>query len=75
MVIDPTGPVPPYQQVADILAAEIRAGKYPRGSRIPTESELVERFEVARSTARRSVARLRDMGLVHTVPQRGTYVV
>jgi GntR family transcriptional regulator len=73
-VIDPTGPVPPYIQVADILAAEIRSGKYPKGSRIPTESELTDRFEIARSTARRSVARLRELGLVHTVPQRGTYV-
>jgi DNA-binding GntR family transcriptional regulator len=61
--------------VAEILAAEIRAGKYPKGSRIPTESDLVERFEIARSTARRSVARLRELGLVRTVPQRGTYVL
>jgi GntR family transcriptional regulator len=73
-MIDPTGPVPPYLQVAAILEAEIRSGKWPKGSRIPTESELVERFEIARSTARRSIARLRDQGLVMTVPQRGSYV-
>jgi GntR family transcriptional regulator len=73
-MIDPTGPVPPYLQVAAILEREIEAGKYAKGSRIPTESELVERFEIARSTARRAVARLRDQGLVTTVPQRGSYV-
>jgi GntR family transcriptional regulator len=73
-VIDPTGPVPPYLQVAGILEAEIKGGKYPKGTRIPTESELIERFEIARSTARRSIARLRDQGLIFTVPQRGSYV-
>jgi GntR family transcriptional regulator len=74
VTIDPLGPVPPYQQVAAILEAEIKEGKYKPGSRIPTESELVGRFEIARSTARRAVAQLREAGLVETVPQRGTYV-
>jgi Bacterial regulatory proteins, gntR family len=49
------------------------AGSLPN-TRIPTESELVETYEVARSTARRAVKALRDEGLVYTVPQRGTYV-
>ena len=43
-------------------------------TRIPTESELVETYEVARSTARRAVAALREEGLVYTVQARGTYV-
>jgi len=72
--IDPTGPVPPYRQIASILRARIESGEYPKGTRIPTESELVETYEVARTTARRSIALLRDEGLVTTVPQRGTYV-
>jgi DNA-binding GntR family transcriptional regulator len=43
-------------------------------TRIPTESELVEVFEVARTTALRAVAALRDEGILYTVAQRGTYV-
>jgi DNA-binding GntR family transcriptional regulator len=50
------------------------SGQFPADTRIPTESELVETFEVARSTARRAVAALREEGLVYTVPARGTYV-
>jgi GntR family transcriptional regulator len=73
--IDPTGPVPPYRQIAEIIRARIKSGEYPKGSRIPTESEIVETWEVARTTARRSIALLREDGLVHTVPQRGTYVL
>jgi DNA-binding GntR family transcriptional regulator len=72
--IDPTGPVPPYKQIAAIIRARIESGEYPKGSRIPTESEMVETWEVARTTARRTIALLREEGLVATVPQRGTYV-
>ena len=72
--IDPTGPVPPYKQIAEIIRQRIASGEYPKGSRLPTESEMVEAWEVARTTARRAIALLRDEGLVETVPQRGTYV-
>jgi DNA-binding GntR family transcriptional regulator len=72
--IDPTGPVPPYRQIAEIIRKRINSGEYPRNSRIPTESEMVETWEVARTTARRAIAVLREEGLVYTVPQRGTYV-
>jgi GntR family transcriptional regulator len=72
--IDPIAPVPPYRQIAEILRRRIAAGRYPPETRIPTESELVEEFEVARSTARRAVEVLRGEGLVYTVPNRGSYV-
>ena len=72
--IDPTGPVPPYKQIAAIIRARIESGDYPKGARIPTESEIVDTWEVARTTARRAIALLREEGLVTTVPQRGTYV-
>ena len=73
--IDPTGRVPPYRQIAEIIRSRIESGEYAKGSRVPTESEIVETWEVARSTARRAIAFLRDQGLVETVPQRGTYVL
>lgn len=72
--IDPIAPVPPYQQIAEILRRRIRAGRYRPDTRIPTESELVEEFEVARTTARRAVSALREEGLIYTVPNRGSYV-
>ena len=72
--IDPTGPVPPYKQIAEIIRQRIASGQYAKGTRIPTESEMVETWEVARTTARRAIALLRDEGLVETVPQRGSYV-
>lgn len=73
--IDPTGKLPPYVQIGEIIAAEIKSGKYPKGSKIPSETELLERFEVARSTVRRSIRWLRDHDLVETVATRGSYVL
>ena len=68
--IDPTGPVPPYLKVAEIIRSQascLLAGRI-------TEAEITEIYEVARSTARRTLAVLRDEGLIFTVPQRGSYV-
>ena len=72
--IDPIAPVPPYRQIAEIIRRRIGAGEYQPDTRIPTESEIVEEFEVARTTARRAVQVLREDGLVYTVPNRGSYV-
>ena len=66
--------MPPFLQIAAIIKRGILAGQYPPDTRIPTESELVETYEVARSTVRRAVAALREEGLVYTVQARGTYV-
>jgi GntR family transcriptional regulator len=73
-LIDPIAPVPPYRQIAQIIRRRIGAGEYRPDMRIPTESEIVEEFEVAGSTARRAVAVLREEGLVYTVANRGSYV-
>lgn len=73
-MIDPTGPVAPYRQIAEILRERIASGDLPKRSRI-TESEITETYEVARNTARRALAVLRDEGLIMTVPQRGSYVI
>lgn len=67
-------PRPYFQQVADELAARIKAGKLKCGDKLPSEAELMEEFDVARGTARRAVQELRDRGLVVTFAARGTYV-
>jgi DNA-binding GntR family transcriptional regulator len=72
--IDPIAPVAPYRQIAEIIRRRIKSGRYGPDTRIPTESEIVEEFEVARTTARRAVGVLREEGLVYTVPNRGSYV-
>ncbi len=73
-MIDRDGPIPVYRQVADVVAERIRRGELLPHRPIPSESQLVAEFEIARETARRAVSELRERGLVYTVPQRGTFV-
>lgn len=74
VVINPRAPEPPYRQLAALLRAEIERGTYAGDEPLPSEHDLMERYEVARGTARRAVDVLREEGLVYTVPRRGTYV-
>jgi len=74
-MIDPTARTPPYRQLAAIITERIKSGQYPRGSRLPSEADLMEEFEIGRNTARRAVAVLREQGVVETVATRGTYVL
>ncbi|GIF08087.1 GntR family transcriptional regulator [Actinoplanes siamensis] len=73
-MIEPDGPVPPYRQLAEILAERIQRAEWQPNRPIPSELQLVQEFGVARGTVRRAVAVLREQGLVFTVAHRGTYV-
>jgi DNA-binding GntR family transcriptional regulator len=74
MTVDPSSPEYVYVQVADAIAADIAAGKLPRGARLPNERDLAATYGIAVGTARRAVEELRGRGLVRTVPAKGTYV-
>jgi GntR family transcriptional regulator len=74
--INPRAPDPPYRQIAAWLRDRIDAGQFQPGvDPLPSEKDLVDLFGVARDTARRAIAMLRDEGLVYTVPHRGSYVI
>jgi DNA-binding GntR family transcriptional regulator len=64
---------PAYQALRERLRGEIDAGRYRDGSRLPTESELVERHGLSRQTVRRAFQDLVAEGVVYRVPGRGTY--
>lgn len=61
-------------QVADVLAAEIRAGRLAAGDKLPTEAALVEQFSVSRTVVREAVSRLKSLGLVDSRQGSGVYV-
>jgi GntR family transcriptional regulator len=75
MEYDPLAPVPRYRQIAAILRGRIESGELEPDRPIPSETQIQQDFGVARETARRAVALLRDEGYVVTVPGMGTYVV
>lgn len=63
-----------WRSIAADLAAEIGAGCYPPGSRLPTEAALAARFGVNRHTVRRALAALVEDGVVHTRRGSGAFV-
>ena len=66
--------VPLYRDLRATLLAEIHAGKFPVGSRFPTDHELCDRFHVSRATVREALRLLQDEGLLVRVPGSGTVV-
>ena len=63
-----------YKQLVDELAAEIRVGSLPPGTRLPTHRKLAERHGLALVTASRVYEELEAMGLVSGEVGRGTFV-
>ena len=61
-------------QVADVLAADIRAGRLAAGDKLPTEAALVNQFSVSRTVVREAVSRLKSLGLVDSRQGSGVFV-
>jgi DNA-binding GntR family transcriptional regulator len=74
-MINPRSRKHAWLQLGELLKARIESGDLPVGERIESETELMDAYDVGRTTARRAVAWLREQGLVETEPKRGTYVV
>lgn len=71
---DPLAPVPRYRQIAAIIGGRIERGELEPNRPIPSEVQIESEFGVARSTARKAVALLREQNLIVTVPGLGSYV-
>jgi DNA-binding transcriptional MocR family regulator len=67
-------PISRYKAVVDAYAADIRAGRLPAGTRLPTHRGLAAREGFAVVTASRVYAELEAMGLVSAEQGRGTFV-
>ncbi|QNN58474.1 PLP-dependent aminotransferase family protein [Diaphorobacter ruginosibacter] len=63
-----------YKTLVDQLAQEIRAGRLPAGTRLPTHRKLAAQHGLALVTATRVYAELQAMGLVSGETGRGTFV-
>lgn len=64
-----------YQQIADDLMQRITDGEFPPGGRLPTELQLMERYQASSTTVRAAVKALASAGAVETRHGAGTFVV
>jgi len=74
MSLDPDDPRPPYVQVANALRDSISSGTLHPGEKLPSGSELADRYGVARMTIQNALRVLRDEGLVVSRQGSGTFV-
>jgi DNA-binding transcriptional regulator YhcF (GntR family) len=70
--LDFDSPVPLYEQLADVLRADIRRGRIK--GRVPSILSLAQEHEVSHKTAARALTTLRDEGLILSAAGKGYYV-
>lgn len=64
-----------FRQIADVLAEEIRAGKYKAGERLPSEAQMMRQYDTSRLTVRRALGVLsNEEGLIDKVKGVGAFV-
>ena len=65
---------PLYVRLQNILLAEIEAGVYKPGDKLPSENDLKKKFSVSAITVRRALKNLVDLGLAFSIQGKGTFV-
>jgi len=66
---------PIYRRIAEDLRQQIESGQLGRGSKLPTEIELREKYDASRNTVRDALRSLITRGLIETRAGQGTFVV
>ncbi len=72
--LDRQSRLPLYQQLYDILRAELARGHWKPGDVLPSESELMQHYGVSRITVRQVLDMLVKQGLIYRQQGRGTFV-
>lgn len=65
---------PKYFQISREVIGLIQTGKLPAGSPVPSENEIIARFQVSNTTARKALHELEKEGYVTRVKGKGTFV-
>jgi DNA-binding GntR family transcriptional regulator len=72
--LDPDDRRPPYLQVAEALRADIDAGVFAPGEKLPSHQDLVSHFGVAAGTVKRALGELQGAGLIVSRQGQGAFV-
>ena len=74
MKLDSGNEMPLYQQLKEEIKGKITDNTFPYGSKIPTETELSEIFQVSRITVRRAIQELCQENYLVKKQGKGTFV-
>lgn len=64
-----------YQKIYNDLLQGIRDNTYPPDSRLPSEKELAEQYDVSRITSKKALEMLVDQGCITRMPGKGSFVL
>ncbi|MBE6091180.1 MAG: UTRA domain-containing protein [Clostridium beijerinckii] len=64
-----------FKDIYHILKSNIDSGKYDNSMMLPTEMELVDKFECSRNTVRRAISELSKDGYVKSVKGKGVIIL
>ncbi|AET66782.1 transcriptional regulator [Desulfosporosinus orientis DSM 765] len=74
MILKPIRTRKIYEQIVDQIGQLVAQGQLKPGDRLPSERELVERFQVSRASIREAISALEMMGLIEVRSGEGTYI-
>lgn len=66
--------VPLYSQLKYLIIKKIESGEYPDESKIPSEQELCEQYDISRPTVRQAISELTNNGYLYKEKGKGTFV-
>jgi DNA-binding FadR family transcriptional regulator len=69
----PTSPDPVFM-LKETMLANLRSGHWGAGERLPPERQLSESYGIGRSTVRRVLQQMKEMGLIEQTVGSGTFV-
>lgn len=73
--VDPSSPIPPYEQVRTQIATMIATGSLTQGHRLPTIRQLAADLGLAGGTVARAYRELEQGGFIAARSRHGTSVV
>ena len=74
IVIDPSSPVPPFEQLRAGLVDAVTSGELAPGARLPTVRRLAEDLGIAPGTVARAYRELEASGIIETRGRNGSFV-
>ncbi len=63
-----------YIRIADEITAEVKAGKYTPGEKLPSIAQLALGYEVSSSTVQMAYIRLEALGIIRRHQGKGVFV-
>jgi len=73
-MINKYGDTPLYVQLKNLIIEKIKNGEYKENSKIPSEQEFCDMYDISRPTVRQAISELTNSGYLYKEKGKGTFV-